>query len=84
MRLQDLLLSVTALHRSTLLLVTHDIAEAVYLSDRVVAISSRPGRLAGELKIDLPRPRSRHDPALFNLESRVLNLMAPLTVAARS
>jgi sulfonate transport system ATP-binding protein len=83
MRLQDLLLSVAALHRTTLLLVTHDIAEAVYVADRVVTISTRPGRLAGELQVGLPRPRSRHDPVLFDLESRVLSLMEPGRLACR-
>lgn len=42
---------------STVVLVTHDLAEAVALSDRVVVLSPRPGRIIADLKIDLPRPR---------------------------
>ena len=41
----------------TIVFVTHDIEEAVYLGDRVVVLSARPGRIREEVKIDLPRPR---------------------------
>lgn len=55
--------------RSTVILVTHDLHEAVMLSDRVVLISHRPGRVIADMRIDLPRPRGqelRHGNALFD------------------
>jgi len=44
--------------RKTIVFVTHDIEEAVFLGDRVVVLSARPGRIRKEIRIDLPRPRS--------------------------
>lgn len=61
-RLQDLLLSVwrnTESERKTVVFVTHDVDEAILLSDRVVMLGSSPAGIIDELQIDLPRPRSR-------------------------
>ena len=58
LQLQDLLLRLCQQHRHTALFVTHDLAEAVAVSDRVVVMSSRPGRIIAEVAIDLPRPRT--------------------------
>jgi sulfonate transport system ATP-binding protein len=74
-RLQDLLLSIAARHQTTLLLVTHDVNEAAYLSDRVIVMASRPGRISGEVEVALPRPRDRRDPALARHEAEILTLL---------
>ena len=56
--LQEELLAIWGSTRKTVLFVTHDVHEAVLLSDRVVVMSARPGRIKTTLSIDLPRPRT--------------------------
>lgn len=56
--MQDLLLEVWERHRLTVLLVTHDIDEAVLTSDRVVVMSPRPGRVQREIEVPIARPRT--------------------------
>jgi ABC-type nitrate/sulfonate/bicarbonate transport system ATPase subunit len=55
--LQRWLLGVWARFRKTILFITHDVEEAVFLADRALVFSARPGRIVTELRIDLPRPR---------------------------
>jgi len=55
--MQQELLRIWSKTRKTAIFITHDIAEAVYLADRVIVFTARPGRVKLELKIDLPRPR---------------------------
>jgi ABC-type nitrate/sulfonate/bicarbonate transport system ATPase subunit len=55
--MQELLLSIWGLHKKTVLFVTHDIDEAIFMANRCVVFSARPGRIKNELAIDLPYPR---------------------------
>jgi len=56
-QLQDDLLEIWARDRKTIVFVTHNISEAVYLADRVVVMSAHPGRIKTVVPINLPRPR---------------------------
>ena len=58
LQLEDLLLELWNAERRTVVFITHDLAEAVALSDRVVVMSARPGRIVQQMPVGLPRPRS--------------------------
>ena len=73
--LQDLILRVRRDHGVTLLLVTHDVDEAVYLSDRVIVLTHRPAQVADIVTVDLPQPRdqvvTKQLPRFADLRTRV-------------
>jgi sulfonate transport system ATP-binding protein len=73
--LQDHLLDLWAETRPTLVLVTHDVDEAVVLADRVFVMRPRPGRLFDEININLARPRDRNSPLFDNFKRRVLTAL---------
>lgn len=56
--MQELLLRVWENHKTTVLFITHDVEEAILLSDRVIVMSARPGRIKLEKRVAIPRPRS--------------------------
>ena len=70
--LQDHLLDLWRDTRPTLVLVTHDVDEAVVLADRVLVMRPRPGRLFDEIKINLTRPRDRTSPLFESFKRRIL------------
>jgi NitT/TauT family transport system ATP-binding protein len=65
--------------RKTVVFVTHQIEEAVYLSDRVIVMSARPGRILEDIRIDLPRPRGlevKHGPEFARYAEHIWQLLA--------
>ncbi|HEX2689509.1 MAG TPA: ABC transporter ATP-binding protein [Kofleriaceae bacterium] len=79
MSLQELVLAIWQRTRITMLLVTHDLDEALYLSDRVFVMSGRPATLTEVIDVDLARPRDRRDPEIAR---RRVQLMDALHVAS--
>lgn len=74
--MQELLTRVWEKHRLTVLFITHDIEEAIYVSDRVIVMSPRPGRIKNEHNVGLPRPRNReltYEPEFRQLSIDILN-----------
>jgi len=59
----------------TVVLVTHDVEEAVLLGDRVLVLSPRPGQVVADLAVDVRRPRQRTDPAVVELRARALTAL---------
>ena len=60
----------------TVILVSHNVEEIIELADKVVVLSSRPAHVAGELKVDLPRPRNKKSEEFFQWVDRVYSLLA--------
>ena len=74
-RLQDELVDLIAETNVTIVMVTHDIPEALYLSDEVVVWSAHPGTIRNRFTIDTPRPRRRQDPKILDLNARIEALL---------
>jgi NitT/TauT family transport system ATP-binding protein len=77
--LEDLLLRVREHHNMTIILITHDIDESVYVGDRVVVLSPAPARVRGDLRVKLPEPRdqiaTREHPDFVHLRAEVGRLV---------
>jgi ABC-type nitrate/sulfonate/bicarbonate transport system ATPase subunit len=80
--LQDWLLSVWQEFGRTVMFITHDVEEAVYLADRVIVMSARPGSVKRELTVDLPRPRRQGMVAEPGFGSCVRELLGDLGLDA--
>jgi NitT/TauT family transport system ATP-binding protein len=77
-KLHSLLMDICARTQTTVLFITHDVYEAVLLSDRVLVMSERPGTIEADIKVRFPRPRGpelRSDPEYGALCSQIMNLL---------
>ncbi len=75
MRMQDEVLRLWKARGTTMLFVTHDIDEAIYMSDRIVIMSPRPGRIERTIPVTLPRPRQRNSSEFLQLRGDILELL---------
>jgi ABC-type nitrate/sulfonate/bicarbonate transport system ATPase subunit len=75
MRMQDEVLRLWEARGTTMLLVTHDIDEAIYMSDRIAIVTPRPGRIERTIEINLERPRQRNSSEFLRFRSDILELL---------
>ena len=81
--MQQWLLEIWGAEHKTILFVTHDVEEAIYLSDRVYVMSGRPGRMRMCVEVDLPRPRTVEMVTSPEFVALKQQLLMPLTEASR-
>ncbi|AEG58868.1 ABC transporter ATP-binding protein [Desulforamulus ruminis] len=73
--LEDELISIWQEFKTTVIFVTHNIEEAVYLAERVLILSSKPTTIKAEINVDLPRPRNFLDPKFVEIRKEVTDLI---------
>lgn len=75
MNLQDEILQIWQKYNMTMIMVTHDVDEAIYMSDKVVVMSARPSKVEAVIDIELPRPRARAQDTFQVYRSQILNIL---------
>lgn len=75
MRLQDELIRIWQWQKNTMLMITHDIDEAVYLAQKVIILTPRPSQIQKELAISLPYPRDRTSSEFVGLRNEILETL---------
>jgi sulfonate transport system ATP-binding protein len=73
--LEDELIKLWQALNSTVIFVTHNIEEAVYLGERILVLSNKPTQIRAEVKVDLPRPRRLTDPRFIEIRKQVTDLI---------
>lgn len=81
--LQKELLRIWESNRKTIVFVTHSVDEAIYLADRIVLISARPGRIKEIMEVPMPRPRDRANPEYGRMAARILDQLEQEVSARR-
>jgi sulfonate transport system ATP-binding protein len=75
MNLQDEILNIWRENKMTMIMVTHDVDEAIYMSDRVVVMSARPSKVEAVIDINLSRPRARTQDVFQNYRAQILDIL---------
>jgi len=75
MRMQDEVLRLWQARGTTMLLVTHDIDEAIYMSDRIALLTARPGRVERVIEVPRERPRQRNSPRFIAMRAEILEML---------
>jgi ABC-type nitrate/sulfonate/bicarbonate transport system ATPase subunit len=78
MEMQNFLLEVWEQRQVTVVFVTHNVNEAVYMGDRVMVLSRRPTRIMEVFDVDIPRPRERSNQELMDFREEIFGLCARL------
>jgi ABC-type nitrate/sulfonate/bicarbonate transport system ATPase subunit len=74
MYMQDEILRIWKDRKTTMILVTHDVDEAIYMSDKIIIMTPRPGKIQDIIDVKLYRPRERNSPDFVDLRSRILEV----------
>jgi ABC-type nitrate/sulfonate/bicarbonate transport system ATPase subunit len=75
MNMQDELIKIWQKRGTTMIMVTHDVDEAIYLSDRIFVMTSRPARIESIIEVGIGRPRARDLPDFLNLRAKILQIL---------
>ncbi|WP_234340221.1 ABC transporter ATP-binding protein [Gorillibacterium timonense] len=75
MNMQEELLRIWKERGTTMVMVTHDVDEAIYLSDRILVMTTRPAKIETSITVELARPRARGNPEFLQLRSRILEIL---------
>jgi len=75
MQMQDEILRIWEDRGTTMIFVTHDVDEAIYMSDRIIVMTPRPGKIQEVIEVRLARPRARNHPDFFMLRSKILEIL---------
>ncbi len=75
MQMQDEILRIWKERQTTMILITHDVDEAIYMSDRIIILTPRPGKIQESMPVKIGRPRARNNPAFLGLRSKILEIL---------
>jgi len=75
MNMQDELLKIWEERGTTMIMVTHDVDEAIYLSDRIIVMTPRPAKIESIINVEIGRPRSRDLPDFLRLRAKILQIL---------